>query len=423
MDIDRERLRADIEANAAFGAVDADEGRGRTVLTGDEADRRARERFVDRLHDAGLDVRIDAVGNVVGRWTSPDADPDAAPVAVGSHLDSVPRGGIFDGPLGTYGALEAVRALQSRAHDPRGHDHDPPLERPVEVVCFTEEEGARFGVGTLGSSVAAGEREAASALALEDEEGVTLRDRLEAIGFHGAATVDAAAWDAWVELHVEQGTRLTEAGATVGVVDAVTGITNCEVTVAGEADHAGSTPMYERRDALAAASAFVLDLERAAEELAADSDTVVATAGAATVEPNARNIVPGRVRLQLDIRDVTAGAMDTLVERCRSSLARLERTRGVETALERYRTSPPTRLSERTLVAAERAADACGVDTLRLHSAAMHDTANVAAVTDAGLLFAPSVDGVSHSPREWTDWDDCAAATGVLAETVRRLAT
>ncbi|WP_424007445.1 Zn-dependent hydrolase [Haloferax denitrificans] len=414
MNIDTERLRRDLQENAAFGDVDADEGVGRTVLTGSEADRAVRERFVDRLEAAGLDVRVDAVGNIFGRWTPPSCDPSAAPVAFGSHLDSVPRGGIFDGPLGTYGALEGVRAMQEAGVAPA---------RPVEVVSFTEEEGGRFGVGTLGSSVATGKLSVDEALALEDDDGVTLRDHLERVGFAGSDAVDPAEWDAWVELHIEQGTRLTGANAGVGVVDSITGITNCEVAVTGEADHAGSTPMYERSDALAAASEFVLDLERAAEELATTSEAAVGTAGKGTIEPNARNIVPAEVRLQLDIRDVEHETMDRLVERCRTSLARLERNRGVETSISRYRDSPPSRMSDRCLAAADAAAAARSVDALRLHSAAMHDTANLAAVTDAGLLFAPSRDGVSHSPREWTDWDDCATATGVLAETVRSLAS
>ncbi|WP_049935457.1 M20 family metallo-hydrolase [Haloplanus natans] len=414
MDIDAARLRDDVETNATFGAVDAEDGRGRTVLTGSAADRRAREYLLGRLEDAGLDVRVDAVGNVVGRWTPPGCDPEAAPVAFGSHLDSVPRGGIFDGPLGVYGALEGVRAMQ-------GSDVSP--ARPVDVVCFTEEEGARFGVGTLGSSVATGHRGTADALALEDDDGVTLRERLEGIGFDGDDEVDASEWDAWMELHIEQGTRLTAAGASVGVVESITGITNCEVTVRGEADHAGSTPMYERADALTAASEFVLDLERAAEELATTSEAAVGTAGKGSIAPNARNIVPERVQYQLDIRDVDRGKMDRLVERCRTSLARIERTRGVGTSLTRYRDSPPSRMAERCLTAADDAATARGVESIRLYSAAMHDTANLADVTDAGLLFAPSVDGVSHSPREWTDWDDCATASGVLAEAVRALAS
>jgi N-carbamoyl-L-amino-acid hydrolase len=413
MEIDGERLRGDIETNATFGAT-ADEGRGRTVLTGSDADRRAREQFVERLEDAGLDVRVDAVGNIAGRWTPPECDPDAAPVAVGSHLDSVPQGGIFDGPLGTYGALEAVRAMQ---------EADATLDRPVEVVCFTEEEGARFGIGTLGSSVATGRLDAADALGRTDDEGVTLGERLDAIGFDGDAEIDAGGWDAWAELHIEQGTRLTAADAGVGIVESVTGITNCAVTIEGEADHAGATPMDERSDAFAAAAAFVLGLERAAEERSTASEAAVATAGAATVEPNVRNIVPAAVRLDLDIRDTERAGMDELVERCERTLARLERTRGVETTLERYRDSEPTRMAERCLTAAARAAETRGVDAVRLYSAAMHDTANVASATDAVLLFAPSEDGISHSPREWTDWADCAAATGVLGETVRSLAS
>ncbi len=218
MEIDGERLRHDIETNATFGATAADEGRGRTVLTGSEADRRAREHFIERLEDAGLDVRVDAVGNIAGRWTPPQCDPGAAPVAFGSHLDSVPRGGIFDGPLGTYGALEGVRAMQEAGAAP---------DRPVEVVCFTEEEGARFGIGTLGSSVATGRLDATDALELTDDEGVTLGERLEGIGFDGDAEIGAAGWDAWAELHIEQGTRLTAADAGVGVVESITGITNC----------------------------------------------------------------------------------------------------------------------------------------------------------------------------------------------------
>jgi len=294
--------------------------------------------------------------------------------------------------------------------------------RPIEVVSFTEEEGGRFGIGTLGSSVATGRRDAAEALALEDGDGVTLEACLDRIGFAGSAEIDASEWDAWLELHIEQGTRLTAVDASVGIVESIVGITNCEVTITGEADHAGSTPMYARRDALAAASEFVLDLEAAAEETATTSEAAVDAAGEATIEPNARNIVPEEVRLQLDVRDVAHDTMDRLVDRCRSSLARLERTRGVETSLERYRDSEPSQMSERCIAAAEAAVETRSIDAIRLYSAAMHDTANVAAVTDAGLLFAPSVEGVSHSPREWTEWEDCAVATEAFAETVRSLA-
>ncbi|UPV76606.1 M20 family metallo-hydrolase (plasmid) [Halorussus limi] len=416
--VDRERLREDIERTAAFGDIDADEGRGRTVLTGTEANREAREYLVARLEDAGLDVRIDAVGNVAGRWTPDSADPAAAPVAAGSHLDSVPEGGIFDGPLGVYAALEAVRAMQDADLDPA---------RPVEVVSFTEEEGQRFASGLLGSSVAVGERSVEEALALEADDGeggtTTLESALEAIGFRGEGRLDAGAWDGWLELHVEQSERLTDAGVPVGVVTSITGITHCEAVVRGEANHAGATPMGDRTDALAAASEFVLDVERAAEAVAAaDSETAVGTVGSLDVRPNATNVVPGAVEAGVDIRDVDRDAMEKLVSRARESLARLERERGVETEFRRPFDLEPTPMSDRVRKAARDAGEAAGIETLDMHSGAAHDTMHVAEVTDAGLLFAPSRDGVSHNPKEWTDWEDCATATRVLAGALADLA-
>jgi N-carbamoyl-L-amino-acid hydrolase len=401
------RLREDVEANAAFGDVDAEEGRGRTVLAGSEADGLARDRLVERMEDCRLDVRVDAVGNVAGRWTPDSADPDAAPVAAGSHLDSVPEGGIFDGPLGVYAALEAVRAMQDAGAEPA---------RPVEVVNFTEEEGTRFADGLLGSSVGVGERSVADALALTDADGTALGDALDAIGYRGEGRLDAAAWDAWLELHVEQAERLEDAEVPVGVVTTITGITRCEVTIRGEADHAGATPMPDRTDALAAASEFVLGVERAAwGTVAADSKTAVGTVGALDVSPNAVNVVPGRVELGVDVRDVVAESMDDICDRIRRSLARLEEERGVETTFDRSFDLPPEPMSDRLRRAAHDAGAAAGIETMDLHSGAAHDTMQVAGVTDAALLFAPSRDGVSHNPQEWTDWADCAAATRVLA--------
>lgn len=414
MEVDRERLREDVERNGEFGRVETEEGRGRTNRPGTEANRRARQYFVERLEDAGLEVRVDAVGNVVGRWTPESADPDAKPVAAGSHLDSVPEGGIFDGPLGTYGALEAVRTMRELGIEP---------ERPLVVVSFTEEEGGRFGSGMLGSSVATGRRSVEEALALEDEDGVTLEDALEEIGFRGQGRLNAAGWDAWLELHVEQGTRLESVDVPVGIVSDITGITHCSVTIEGEANHAGATPMGERTDALAAASEFVRDVERAAEEaVASESEGAVATVGSLSVAPNATNVVPGRVDCGVDVRDVDHGLMDALVDRARTSLARLERVRDVDCTLDREFDVEPAAMALRCRTAAREAAEADGITTMELYSGAAHDSMRVARVTDAGLLFAPSREGISHNPREWTDWNDCATATGVLCGALARLA-
>ena len=409
MNVDTDRLRNDIEANAAFGALDTETGRGRTVLTGTDADRRARERLLDRFADADLDVRIDPVGNIASRWVPEGVAPGTPAVAMGSHLDSVPEGGIFDGPLGVYGALEALRTIR---------DADLALSRPIEVVCFTEEEGARFGVGTLGSSAATGHRAIEDVLSLTDESGISLEFALENIGFRGEDTIDPAAWDSWFELHIEQGTRLESSGAAVGVVNAITGLTNGLVTFSGEADHAGSTPMDERRDALAAAAAFIGAVEDTATAVAATQPTAVATVGKMTVSPNARNIVPGEVVLELDVRDIDGATMDRIMSDLRDHCERIGEERPVETAFERPRNDPPSHMSDRLrdLVTDMNASDGIGVETM--HSAAMHDTALVADRTDALLLFAPSQDGISHNPREWTDWSDCATATGFLARAV-----
>ncbi|MFC6785595.1 M20 family metallo-hydrolase [Halobaculum halobium] len=405
--VDADRLRDDIEATAAFGDIDAGEGRGRTVLVGTEANRRAREYLVDRMESAGLDVTVDAVGNVAGAWTPDGADPDAAPVTVGSHLDSVPEGGIFDGPLGVYAALEAVRAMRDAGVTP---------DRPVTVVSFTEEEGQRFADGLLGSSVAAGERSVEEALALTDDDGVTLEEALEDIGFRGEGRLDATGWDAFYELHIEQDTALEEAGVPVGVVTTITGITHLDVEIVGEANHAGATHMHDRTDALAAAAELVLDVESAANEVVdASSDSAVGTVGSLDVSPNATNVVPGRVEAGVDIRDVEYDSMETVVGAVRDALARIETERGVDTDFERPFDLRPTPMAERLREAAHRAGDAAGIGTMDLHSGAAHDTMHVADVTDASLLFAPSREGISHNPREWTDWDDCAAATRVLA--------
>jgi len=414
MDVDRERLREDIERTAEFGRIETGgDERGRTVLTGTEANREAREYFVGRLEDAELAVRVDAIGNVAGRWTPDSADPDAAPVAAGSHLDSVPEGGIFDGPLGVYAALEAVRAMR---------DADVSPERPVEVVSFTGEEGSRFGGGLVGSSVATGKRPVETALSLTDGGGVTLEEALGGIGYRGAGRLDAAAWDAWVELHVEQHTRLERADARAGVVTDVTGITHVDVTVEGEADHAGSTPMGGRTDALAAAADVVGAVEERAEAVAAEDGTAVGTVGSLAVTPNATNVVPGRVELGVDLRDVERAGVERLLAGLDEALARVERERGVRTHAARSIDLEPTPTAGRVEEALREAATTGAVSWIDLHSGAAHDTMHVADVTDAGMLFAPSRDGVSHSPREWTSPGDCAAATRVLVGALWRLA-
>ncbi|NGM70528.1 Zn-dependent hydrolase [Natronolimnobius sp. AArcel1] len=412
--ISQQRLQNDISTNADFGSLEDQDGYGRTALTATEANRRAREFLLERMEDAGLETRIDSVGNIVGRWVPQTADPDAAPVVTGSHLDSVPEGGIFDGPLGVFAGLESIRALQ---------ETDVSLTQPIQLVCFTEEEGQRFGDGLLGSAVATGQLSVEDAHCFQDDSGTRLDTALEEIGFQGDGRIDASKWDSWLELHVEQGTKLEDAGKNAGVVTTITGITHCYVEITGKANHAGSTPMLERSDALAAASEFILEIESKANQLATDhSESAVGTVGKAQVEPNATNVIPGSVTIGVDIRDVERSSMEELVSTLEATADRIEDTRSVDVSITQPYDLPPEPMADRCRNALEEAAATAELDVLEMTSGAAHDTMNVATVTDAGLLFAPSEDGISHNPMEWTSWDDCTKATTILAIALARLA-
>lgn len=411
--VDGSRLRRDIERNGQFGSVPGGEGRGRTVLPGTDPNQGARQNLVQRMIAAGLSVTVDAVGNIAGTWVPDGCDPSADPVAVGSHLDSVPDGGIFDGPLGVYAGLEAVRAMQ---------DAGASLDRPISVVSFTGEEGTRFADGVLGSSVAAGTLDVETALSRSDGD-ETLREALAGIGFHGEGQLDASGWHAWLELHVEQGDRLERLDVPAGVVTTISGTTRLHIDIEGRADHTGTTPMRDRTDALAAASEFVLALEREALAVVDEvSDTAVATVGDLEVEPGVVNVVPGRVELDVDIRDVEPATIERLVEHVETALNELESDRGVTTTVERPYDISPTEMSPVCRDALHAAGEAVGVETVDLHSGAGHDTMQVATVTDAGLLFAPSRGGHSHSHAEWTAWEACTATTEVLTTALGDLA-
>ena len=406
-------LKQDIERTADFGAVDCAEGRGRTVLPGTISNGQARSYLIERMTATGLETRIDAVGNISGRWSPPSADDDASPVVAGSHLDSVPEGGIFDGPLGVYAALESVRAIK---------DSDLSVTQPIEVVCFTGEEGTRFADGVLGSSVAAGNLSIQEALSLSDGN-QTLEQALEHIGCKGHGRLDASNWKAWFELHVEQGKRLERKDVPVGIVSSITGTTRCHITFEGESNHAGTTPMTDRQDALTAASEFIVALESTAQNIATnESESAVATVGSLSVAPGATNVVPGSVELSVDIRDVDATVIERLIDTIEQTSNRIEQERNVDTEIERGYDVVPQPMTEQLSQRLRTAAQQCDIEPISLHSGAGHDTMKIAEVTDVGMLFARSRGGYSHSPRERTDWDDCTVATQVLATAIAETA-
>lgn len=412
MDIDADRLVRDIEATARAGSSsDAPEAQGRTVLTGTDADERTRDYFIDCLREAELEVTVDGVGNIRGTWYPTGTSEDDSPIVAGSHLDSVPQGGMFDGPLGVYAALEAVRSIAESDRSP---------DRPIVVVSFTEEEGARFPP-LLGSSVAAGERDLQEARALEDTDGVSLAQALESIGYDGEGRLEAETWAHWLEVHIEQGTRLVDAAVPAGVVTDITGMSQLDVRFDGESNHAGTTPMEERSDTLAAAGSLVSSVEEKALALQTESESLVGTVGRIETDPNVSNVIPGRTAVSVDIRDVTRSTMDTLQEYVRTRAEEIANDRGLDVSVSTAFDIDPTPLDESVGETIYRGAERADVELLELHSGAGHDTMQIAGATSAGMIFAPSEDGISHSPQEWTDWEDCVAVTELLAETILEL--
>jgi N-carbamoyl-L-amino-acid hydrolase len=402
--VNAERLWDALMAMAEIGRTPA--GGVRRLALSDE-DRRARDLLVRWLGEAGCGVRVDDLGNIYGRRAG--GDPAAAPVVFGSHLDTVPTGGRFDGALGVLGALEAVRAM---------NDAGTATVRPVEIVCWTNEEGARFAPAMLASGVVFGRFRLEEAYGSRDAGGRTFGDELRRIGYQGEPGHRLQAAAAYVELHVEQGPILERTGTQIGIVEGVEGIAWGWIDVAGRAAHAGPTPMEDRRDALAGASRVVLGLRDLARELAG----VRATVGRCEVSPNTINVVPGSVRLSSDLRAREASVLDRAVRRLGEVCARIAEDERLEVRAAEFWRSPPTPFDPRVIAAVAEAARALDCSATRIWAGAGHDAKYVADRYPAGMIFVPSAGGLSHNEAEWTPPDDCARGAAVLLGTVLRLA-
>jgi N-carbamoyl-L-amino-acid hydrolase len=406
IDIDRDRLVETMQAQADIGGT---EGGGLHRLTLSDADARARDWFVERAAEAGLDTRVDAFGNVFARRAG--ADPDAAPVLVGSHLDSQPYGGIYDGALGVVSALEFVRTLNDRGIETR---------RPVEVVNWTNEEGSRFPPAMQGSGVWAGAHDIEAEYEKTDADGVRLVDELERIGYRGDEPAEPREpYHAYLELHPEQGPYLEETGADVGIVTGIVGLRWAEVTLHGQANHTGTTPMNYREDALVAAADVVTAIRRLPGTL---GERTVATVGSLNVQPDSVNVVPETVTFTTDIRDPDEAVLDRGVARMEAEVAAAADREGVESEVEHTMSAPAVDFPDRPVEAVADAVDALGYDGRRMVSGAGHDATHTASVCDTAMVFSVSEDGKSHTPDEFTSWADCYRSANVLANAALDLA-
>ncbi len=395
-------LQRDLEALAAFTA----EGAGVTRLAWSPELRAAYEWLEGRCRRLGLDVEVDAAGNLLARW---DAGGGPA-VLMGSHIDTVPEGGRFDGALGVIGGLHAIRLLREWGVDPR---------RPVWLAAFMDEENTRFNTALFGSRSFCGE-DLGGLGDRRDADGVTLAEAMAAWGRDPERQGEARRVDEvghYLELHVEQGPRLEAAGTDIGVVTSIVGLVGYRARVTGRTNHAGTTPMRLRRDALAGAARMVL----AIRDLARGREEATANVGVLRVAPGSSNVIPGVCELSIDLRAPSAAGVRELDEDCRAALGAIadEEGLGLELA-EAYRV-PPAPMSGELVELIEGAAAIEGASAARMPSGAGHDAMVLAAHVPAGMLLVPSRGGVSHSPEEYSSPAQCELGARVLARAVAAL--
>jgi len=400
--IDAARLRHRLEHLSIFGRPPQgsfDSGVSRVAYS--DADVAARAWLLEEMRAAGLGPRIDPAGNIFARWGPENGRP---PILFGSHIDSVPSGGNFDGDLGSLAALEVIQACQAAGITPR---------RPLEMVVWAHEESTAFGRGTAASRIVAGDLQAGD---LDQTwNGLRRADGIRRIGGDPSRIGDAVrgqgAWHAYLELHIEQGGTLDRSRVPIGIVEGIVAIHRYDVEVVGFANHAGTTPMDERQDALGAASRLVLAVR---ELVTARQGRQVGTVGRLDVEPNSPNVVPGRVRMSVEFRDLSEATLAAMGEDLRAQAEGIARATRTTITATLATTNPPALADAAVQSAIGRAADAAGLEARRLPSGAGHDAQMIARLCPMGMVFVPSIAGISHSPQERTGWDDCARGATVL---------
>ncbi|HJZ20249.1 MAG TPA: Zn-dependent hydrolase [Bradyrhizobium sp.] len=405
LQIDSARLWDTIHETAKFGATA--KGGVRRLTLGPE-DKQVRDWFRNACEAAGLDVHVDALGSMFGLRKG--RDMTKPPVGLGSHLDTQPTGGKFDGVLGTLAALEVVRTL---------NDAGIETEIPICIVNWTNEEGSRFAPAMMASAAYVGDFTTENILSRRDAEGVTVAEALDGIGYRGASPVGTQKFSGFVELHIEQGPILEAEGKTIGVVDSGQGVLWYDGKITGFESHAGSTPMRLRRDALATLSEIVLAMERIATT---HGPNAVGTVGEAVIANPSRNVIPGEIAFTMDCRSADAAIMDALDADLRAAIAEIAARRKVDVTLDLVWRKPPTHFDAKFVDTVENVAGALGYSHRRITSGAGHDSCNLNTIMPAAMVFVPCKDGVSHNELEDATQADCTAGANVLMHTVLALA-
>ncbi len=405
LQIDSGRLWGAIHDTAKFGATA--KGGVRRLTLGSE-DKQVRDWFRDACNAAGLEVHVDALGSMFGLRKG--RDMSKPPLGIGSHLDTQPTGGKYDGILGTLAALEVVRTL---------NDAGIETETPLCIINWTNEEGSRFAPAMMASATYAGDYTTDDIWSRKDATGVSVKEALDGIGYRGSEPVGQRKLGAFLELHIEQGPLLEAEGKTVGVVDRGQGIIWYDGHVTGFESHAGTTPMPLRRDALSAMAELTLAIEKIA---LAHAPNAVATIGEVNIANPSRNVIPGEIAFTLDVRSPDTAIMDALDRDIRAALSEIATRRRVEITLEQIWRKPPTIFDGKLVDAVQAAATELGYSYRRITSGAGHDACNVASVIPAAMIFVPCKDGISHNELEDATQADCSAGANVLLHAVLAVA-
>jgi len=407
--IDTERISRELETLSGFSDV-ASPAVTRVVFS--EQDARARAWLRGLCAEAGLEVRADAVGNTFARWRG--ADENASAVATGSHIDAIPHSGRYDGTVGVLGGLEAIRALKAAGFTPR---------RPIELILFTSEEPTRFGIGCLGSRLMSGVLEASVDATLKDAQGGSLSDWRGLAGFTGelgSVRLAPGYYDAFVELHIEQGPLLERRGVPIGIVTAIAAPASLRMTIDGQGGHAGAVLMPDRHDAFLGAAEIALALETAARSTG--SIDSVATTGVCDIHPRAINSIPSRVMMEADIRDIEGARRDGMIAALERACGAVAARRGVSVALEFINRDAPATCDARIIDTVAGVCEAEGIAHDRMVSRAYHDSLFMARICPATMIFIPCRNGYSHRPDEYASPEAIALGAKVLAGTLALLA-
>ena len=404
--VDAARMLRRIDELGAIGAIADTSGVARLALSDD--DRAARDLVMSWMTDLGLEVRVDAIGNVAGIWAG--RDPNARPVMCGSHIDTVKTGGRYDGAYGVVAGLEVIESMI---------EQDVRTRRPLAVAFFTDEEGARYAPDMLGSLVYVGGMTVEEARDVVGIDGTTVGAELDRIGYAGSLPCPMFVPNAFVELHIEQGPVLEAERYTIGAVTGVQGISWHELTIRGQSNHAGTTPMAMRHDAAYVAARVATRVREIVRET---GGTQVGTVGAIVLHPNLVNVVAARATMTVDLRNTDDDTLRHAEHRLLSFAAQAARDEGVAIDVRQLARFAPVQFDDRLIDLIEHSARSLGHPVRRLASGAGHDAQMLARLCPSAMIFVPSHDGLSHNVAEHTDPRDLAAGAAVLFDVMLRLA-